>query len=232
MKKFLLIIILLFTVSIVYAQQMVEISVEITEVNENNTKEFGIDWPAMIAFEEANIPALPDTGVWGRMTAFSAAVKALEARGLAKVLSKPKLITKSGTSAKFMVGGEIPLANVTMASSKIEWKEFGIIMTVTPVILSGGRVDINVETELSRLDYNAVVGGYPSIAKRFASSKLILQNGQTMVLAGLIETTQGKATSGIPLLSRIPLLGALFKTTRIIETKTNVLVFLTPKIVE
>ncbi|MDR2709453.1 MAG: type II and III secretion system protein [Elusimicrobiota bacterium] len=232
MKKFLFAICLLFLCIVSNAQSMVEISIEITELNENDVMEFGINWPAVIELQETAIAALPETGTWGRLTPFAAALKALEATGQAKVLSKPKLITKSGASAKFMVGGEIPLANVTMASSKVEWKEYGIIMTVTPTILANSKIDLIVETELSRLDYNAQVSGYPSIAKRFASSKLIMKDGETMVLAGLIENTQSKATSGIPLLSRIPFLGALFRTTKIVDTKTNVLVFVTPKILE
>lgn len=228
MNKLICISALLFLSVFAYPQQMVEISVEITEINENESRQFGIEWPAIIETAESNIPSLVETGIWGRVTPFSATIRALEANGSAKVLSKPKLIAKSGSTAKFMVGGEFPVAEITMSTTKVEWKEYGIIMKITPVILAGGKIDISVETELSRLDYNAPISGYPSIAKRYASSKLIIKDGETMVLAGLIETTQGKTVSGIPILSKIPLLGALFRTTKITETKTNVLVFVTP----
>jgi pilus assembly protein CpaC len=227
MKKFIFVPIL-FLASFTYAQQMIEIAIEITEINENQSQEFGIEFPGSIETMEGNIPSLVEAGAWQRLTPFSAILKAMYANGSAKILSKPKLITKSGSTAKFMVGGEFPVAEITVASTKIEWKEYGIIMTITPTVLAGGKIDLKVQTELSRLDYNAPVGGFPSIAKRAALSHLIIKNGETMILAGLIETTQGKTITGIPLLSKIPLLGALFRTTKITENSTNVLVFVTP----
>jgi pilus assembly protein CpaC len=220
----------LFFASFVYAQQMIEISIEITEINETQSRQLGIEWPGSIEAGESNIPSLIESGDWTRFYPFTATLRALETNGAAKVLSKPKLIVKSGATAKFMVGGEFPVSEITMASSKVEWKEFGIIMKITPILLANEKIDISVDAELSRLDYNTPVGDYPQIAKRQAVSRLIVKDGETMVLAGLIETTQGKTISGVPILSKIPLLGALFRTTRTVETRTNVLIFVTPKL--
>ena len=170
MKRFLSVLFLCpFFVSVSYAQHMVEISVEITEINENKSIELGIQWPNEISAAEVNIPSIIESGAWGRVSAFTAALKALETNGAAKVLSKPKLVTKSGTTAKFMVGGEFPIvAPATSGNSQIEWKEYGIIMKITPTVLKEDKIDIKIETELSRLDYNAPVAGYPSVAKRQA----------------------------------------------------------------
>ena len=231
MKKIFLTIAAFFFTALAHAQ-LVEIAIEITEINENHSKQYGIEFPGTIETGEVLIPSLVETGNWERFTPFSAALKAMEANGSAKVLSKPKLITKSGSTARFMVGGEFPIAEITAAAATIEWKEYGIIMKITPTILSNGRIDLLVETELSRLDYNTLVAGYPSIAKRAALSHLIIKNGETMILAGLIETTQGKTVKGVPILSKIPLLGALFRTTSITESKTNLLVFVTPTLLE
>jgi pilus assembly protein CpaC len=221
----------LFFISASYAQQMVEIAVEITEINENKSIELGIQWPNEISVAEVNIPSIIESGAWGRVTAFSAALKALETSGAAKVLSKPKLVTKSGTTAKFMVGGEFPVVAVAeIGNSKIEWKEYGIIMKITPTVLKENKIDLKIDTELSRLDYNAPVAGYPSVAKRQASSHLQIKDGETMVLAGLIETTKGKTKEGVPLLSDIPVLGVLFSKNKDYDTKTNVLIFITPKL--
>jgi pilus assembly protein CpaC len=229
MKKTLFIpILIVFFAVLAHAQQMVEIAIEITEINENHSKQYGIEFPGTIETGETLIPSLVETGIWERWTPFSAALKAMEADGSAKVLSKPKLVTKSGSTARFMVGGEFPVAEITASAATIEWKEYGIIMKITPVVLANGKIDLLVETELSRLDYNTLVAGYPSIAKRAAISHLIIKNGETMILAGLIETTQGKTVKGVPILSKIPLLGALFRTTSITESKTNLLVFVTP----
>lgn len=231
MRK-LLFIPLLFFASLVYSEKMIEISVEITEINENKSMELGIQWPAEISAVESSIPSIIESGAWERITAFSSTLKALETNGAAKVLSKPKLVTKSGTTAKFMVGGEFPVVATAIGTSQIQWKEFGIIMEITPTVQKDEKIDIILETELSRLDYNAPVAGYPSVAKRQASSHLQIKNGETMVLAGLIETTKGKTVEGIPVLCDIPILGALFSLTKNYETKTNVLIFVTTKLLE
>ncbi len=231
MRK-LLFIPFLFFASLVYSEKMIEISVEITEVNENKSLELGIEWPTEISAVESTIPSIIESGAWERITAFTTTLKTLETNGAAKVLSKPKLVTKSGTTAKFMVGGEFPVVATAVGTSKIEWKEFGIIMKITPTVQKDEEIDIVLETELSRLDYNAPVAGYPSIAKRQASSHLQIKNGETMVLAGLIETTKGKTVEGIPVLCDIPILGALFSLTKHYDTKTNVLIFVTTKLIE
>ncbi|AKL97662.1 type II and III secretion system protein [Endomicrobium proavitum] len=230
MKKFLALAILFFS-TLGYCEQMVEISVEITEINENKSLELGVKFPDAITAVETSIPSIIESGAWQRVTEFSATLKALEANGAAKVLSKPKLVTKSGTTAKFMVGGEFPVVATAIGTSQIEWKEYGIMMSITPVV-KDNKIDIKLETELSRLDYNAPVAGYPSVAKRKASSNLQIKDGETMVLAGLIETTKGNTVEGIPLLCDIPILGALFSYTKHYETKTNVLIFVTTKIIQ
>lgn len=214
------------------SEKMVEIAVEITEINENKSIELGIKWPSEVSAGEVTIPSIIESGEWARITKYTAAIKALETAGAAEVLSKPKLVTKSSTTARFMVGGEFPVVAAEIGTSKIEWKEYGIIMDITPTVLDNGKIDIKLKTELSRLDYNAPVGGYPSIAKRQASSHIQIKDGETMVLAGLIETTKGNTKEGIPILSDIPILGALFSVQKNNKTKTNVLIFVTTKILE
>jgi len=231
MKKFLFIIPVLFFTITASAQEMIEISIEITEINENKTLELGLELPQEISVIEANIPSLIESGAWERVTNLSANIKTLQAKGAAKILSNPKLITQSGTTAKFIVGGEFPIVADSLSSSKIEWKEYGIIVQITPTLSSNDSIIIKLEAELSRLDYNMPVAGYPSVAKRKAASNLKIKNGSTMVLAGLIETTQGTTKKGVPFLSSIPILGLLFGYTSKTEMKTNILIFVTPKIV-
>ena len=213
---------------------MVEIAVEITEINENKAMEFGIQWPVGATITEMDIPSIIKSGSWARVTDYTATLRALETKGAAKVLSKPKLVTKSGTTAKFMVGGEFPVVAVSeIGNSKVEWKEYGIIMKITPTVTKNGMIDIKLDTELSRIDHSIPreAGGYYAIAKRQASSHLQVKDGETMVLAGLIETKKGKTVSGVPLLCDIPILGVLFSITKHYETKTNVLIFVTTKLI-
>ena len=133
--------------------------------------------------------------------------------------------TKSGTKARFLVGGEFPIAVSGVAGGNVEWKEYGIIMEILPKILPEDKIDIVIETELSRLDWANAVQGLPNVAKRQARSNVILKNQQTIVIAGLIENYKDKKTSGIPILSDIPILGTLFKNTKVMDNKTNVLIF-------
>ena len=258
MKK-LIFIPVLFVVTLAYAQKtvvpekvvrMVEIAVEITEINENKSIDLGIEWPSTLPLGEipnqtlsgtANenavwIPTIIESGQWGRLINYTATIKALENAGAAKVLSKPKIITKSGTMAKFMVGGEFPIPLVSgMGATSVEWKEYGIIMEITPTIMQDNIIDMTLKTELSRIDRNVpptANGGYYSIAKRQASSHIQMKDGETMVLAGLIETSQGTSRSGIPILCDIPILGVLFSVQNKYEDKINVLIFVTTKIVE
>ena len=242
MKKVCLsfVILLLCAVSL-FAEQLIEISIEITEINNNKAKEYGIKWVDEISTGELFVtngegnttyPSLVEFNDWVRYTPLSAKLKLLQESGSAQVLSNPKLLTKSGTKAKFLVGGEFPIAVSSVSGGNVEWKEYGIITEILPKILSDDKIDLVIETELSRLDWANAVQGLPNIAKRQARSSVILKNQQTIVIAGLIENYKDKTTSGIPLLSDIPLLGTLFKNTKVKDNKTNVLIFVTPKIIE
>lgn len=237
---FVFVILLLCSISL-FAEQLVEISIEITEINNNKAKEYGIKWVDEISTGELFVtngegntvyPSLVEFNDWVRYTPLSAKLKLLQESGSAQVLSNPKLLTKSGTKARFLVGGEFPIAVSGVSGGNVEWKEYGIITEIIPKILADNKIDLIIETELSRLDWANAVQGLPNIAKRQARSSVILKNQQTIVIAGLIENYKDKTTSGIPVLSDIPLLGTLFKNTKIRDNKTNVLIFVTPKIIE
>jgi len=237
---FLIAFLLVFATSL-FAEQLVEISIEITEINNNKAKEYGIKWVDEISTGELFItspegattyPSLVEFNDWVRYTPLSAKLKLLQDSGSAEVLSNPKLITKSGSKARFLVGGEFPIAVSGVSGGNVEWKEYGIIAEILPKILPDKKIDLVIETELSRLDWSNAVQGFPNIAKRQAKSYVILKNQQTIVIAGLIENYKDKTTSGIPILSDIPLLGTLFKNTKTVDNKTNVLIFVTPKIIE
>jgi len=242
MKKILLTVVVVFSfLNFLYAERLIEISVEITEINNNKAKEYGIKWVDEISSGEVFIknasdvtvyPSLVEFNQWVRYTPLSAKLKLLQENGSAQVLSNPKLVTKSGAKARFLVGGEFPIAVSGVSGGNVEWKEYGIITEILPKILPDGMIDVYIQAELSRLDWSNAVQGFPNIAKRQAVSNVIVKDQQTIVIAGLIENYKDKNTSGIPLLSDIPLLGILFKHTKTVDNKTNVLIFVTPKIIE
>jgi pilus assembly protein CpaC len=231
---------------VVAQDEAVEISVEVTEVNQNKADQLGINWTNSIAAGEISfsnvadrtpdvlpeVPSIIRVGDWARYTALTAEIKALATTGSAEVLSKPKIVTKSGTTAKVMVGGEIPIVATGVGGGSIEWKEFGIITSITPKVLDKDTIDLSLTTEVSRLDYSNSVNNVPAIQKRSANSSLVLKSGETMLIAGLLETNKSKTRTGLPLLSKIPILGLLFSRETANETKSNVLIFVTPRILK
>ncbi len=244
MKKFTILFViafLLFGNNIFAAENLIEIAIEVTEINNNKANEYGIKWIDEISTGELFItgadgatsyPSLVEFNDWVRYTPLTAKLKLLKESGSAQVLSKPKLVTKSGTKARFLVGGEFPISVSGVSGGNVEWKEYGIITEILPKILADDKIDLVIQTELSRLDWSNAVQGYPNIAKRQAKSNVILKDKQTIVIAGLIENYKDKIKSGVPILSDIPLLGTLFRNTKTVDNKTNVLIFVTPRIIQ
>ncbi|MBN1622107.1 MAG: type II and III secretion system protein [Endomicrobiales bacterium] len=236
----------LFISSYCFSEKLVEVDIEITEINNNKASELGIKWTDTVEAGEMlydedskrtpsslpDVPTLIDSGDVRRYTAITAALKVLVDKGAAQVLSKPKLVTKSGSSANFLVGGEVPIVASGVSGGSIDWKEYGLKMTILPKILSDNKIDVSLTTEVSRLDWSNQVAGNPAIVTREATSHLEVKNGQTIALAGMIETKKEKQKEGIPLLMDIPILGYLFSRQITNDTKTNVLIFVTPKIIE
>ncbi|MFH1367817.1 MAG: type II and III secretion system protein [Elusimicrobiota bacterium] len=227
------------------AAEMVEISVEITEVNNDKANELGIKWVDTLAAGEVagsadkrspeslpEVPSLVQAGDIKRFSALTAELKILIQKGAAKVLSKPKITTKSGTSASFLVGGEIPIVSAgATGGGSVDWKKYGIKCDVSPVV-SGDFIDFGLVTEVSRLDWSNQVKENPAILTRTASSHVRVKSGQTITLAGLVETAKQEQIIGIPLLCDIPILGYLFSRKKMVENKTTVLIFVTPRILE
>ncbi|MCB4790999.1 MAG: type II and III secretion system protein [Elusimicrobia bacterium] len=231
------------------SSEMIEVEIEITEINNNKANELGIQWADTLQAGEISwepsfvgtkripaalpeVPSLIDAGDWKRYTALTASLKILKQKGAAQVLSKPKLVTKSGTTADFLVGGEVPIVASGVGGGTINWKEFGLKMIILPKITHDNQIDVSMTTEVSRLDWSNAVAGNPAITSRKATSQLVIKNGQTLALAGMIETKKEKQKTGIPLLMDIPILGYLFSRQIDVDTKTNVLIFVTPKIIE
>ena len=175
----------------------------------------------------------------GELPNFAVLLRALEDKGALKILAEPNLVVANGAEGKFLVGGEFPIVINTAtggtAAYSIEYKEFGVRLGFLPKISPNGEVYLRISQEVSELDFaNAVVlQGFriPALKTRKAESGLQLADGQTFVLAGLIDNKVSKQVSKIPLLGDIPILGALFRNTRYQNNETELMVMVTPKIV-
>jgi len=175
----------------------------------------------------------------GAFPDFAVFLRALNDKGGLKTLAEPNLVVANGSVGHFLVGGEFPVIISTSSgggtSPTVVYKEFGIKLQFEPKISPNGEIFLHISQEVSELDFaNAVIlSGFriPALKSRKAESGLQLADGQTFVLAGLLDNKVQKNVSKIPLLGDIPILGALFRSTRFSNNETELMVMVTPKIV-
>jgi pilus assembly protein CpaC len=166
-----------------------------------------------------------------------ALVKALESQGVLQILAEPNLVTTNGKEASFLVGGEFPLpvlqGGATSGAITIMFKEYGIRLTFKPEITGHHTIRMYVKPEVSTIDLsNAVtVSGFtiPALATRRMETNIELGEGQSFVIAGLIDDRVSESLSKVPGLAHIPILGALFKSRDEKKTKTELIVMVTPE---
>ncbi|MGE4056321.1 MAG: type II and III secretion system protein family protein [Vicinamibacterales bacterium] len=173
-------------------------------------------------------------GFWGTgKNCASHAIKALERNGLIKTLAEPTLTAISGETAKFLAGGEYPVPVSNNAGQiGISFKEFGVSVAFTPVVLSEGRINLKIETIVSELtDAGAIqISGValPALKKREAKSTVELPSGGTLAMAGLISEDTRKNIDGLPGIKDIPVLGTLFRSQDFIKRESELVVLVTP----
>lgn len=165
-------------------------------------------------------------------------LRALEQTGIVRTLAEPSLTAISGESANFLAGGEfpVPVARDRDGNILLQYKQFGVGLSFTPVVLSEGRISLRTRTEVSEIDSNAGYtgpGGFviPGLNVRRAESTLELPSGGTIVMAGLIRDQAKRAASGVPALRRLPILGRLFSSQDFLTQQTELVVLITPVIV-
>ncbi len=158
-----------------------------------------------------------------------------------KVISSPQLLVLDNEAARLQIGDEVPIAVQSSQSTvnpnadlitTIEYRDTGVILEVTPRVNTGGLVVLEIVQEVSSVSETASsTGNSPIISQRRFESTVAVQGGETIALGGLIQDTRTDSVSGIPLLSDIPVLGNLFKTTSNRIDRTELLVLLTPRVV-
>ena len=171
----------------------------------------------------------------------SAALELLEREGLARTLAEPRLVTLSGQEASFLAGGEFPVP-VAQEQGKItiEFKDFGVGLRFTPVVLSDGRINLRVAPTVSEIASASVIPAgilgadfiVPNLTTRKLETTVQLYDGQTLALAGLLQDTLREEVKKIPGLGDLPVLGALFRSSSFRQDKTDLLVAVTPRLVK
>ncbi|HOP85706.1 MAG TPA: type IV pilus secretin PilQ [Syntrophorhabdaceae bacterium] len=187
-----------------------------------------------------NLPAAVGVGSGGTFGIFIGSVadsfkldvqlSALETLGKGKVISNPKIITSDNKPAIIKQGQQIPYQTVSQQGTQTELKDAVLSLEVTPQVTKDNNIKLKIKATKDR-PLAAVAAGIP-IDKKEASTELIVKDGETAVLGGIYEIEDGDSESGVPFFSKIPLFGWLFKKEAKTDNRTELLIFVTPKIIK
>jgi len=242
-------------------EKQVLIEARIVEATSTFTQDLGIQWGIHYRDGSASLLGINklDTGFGGLITnlapptGFPAAGTAGGAMGISfgkltsnvqvdlrlsaaaengeiKIISTPKVVTLNNKAAKISQGQMIPYSTVSAEGTKTEFIEAALTLEVTPHITADGGVSMKIKATNNSAG-SAAVGVAPPINKKEATTELLVQNGETTVIGGIYVDSDSNTDSGVPYLKDIPLLGWLFKSNNQSKTKTELLIFITPKIV-
>lgn len=222
------------------------IEARIVEVSEDFSKDLGIDWSASIGptgnndlkFDTAfNFPVASDSSMGIQLSSISgtpfvlnATLTALETEGEAEVISSPKIITLDNTQATIKQGFEYAyLERDDSGGSSIKFKDVDLKLEVTPHVTPDERIAMKIMIEKN--DVESIVDGVPVLSTNGAETELLIDDGDTIVIGGVVKTTKSRGKNGFPMLADIPVLGALFQSTSQDNSKNELLIFITPRII-
>lgn len=193
--------------------------------------------PGITGFDLATV--IPEIGVAHFPSGVAAVLRAMKENGLAKILAEPNLVVKSGEKGSFLAGSRVPVQQVTgTAESRtvsIVYEEVGVKINFAPEVLEDGRIRLKIDpAEVSNIksfiNFQGVIA--PEIETREVRTSVELNKGESLVMAGLLSEETKKNVRKIPLLGDIPVLGAIFRTTREELEQTELVFFITPKLVK
>ncbi|NOZ43174.1 MAG: type II and III secretion system protein family protein [Alphaproteobacteria bacterium] len=164
-------------------------------------------------------------------------IDALETEGVLSVLAEPNLTTLSGEPASFLAGGEYPVPTVDrLGNVVIKFKQFGISLSFTPIVLSDGRINMHIKPEVSQLTSNGAVTikgfNIPALSTRRAETTIELGSGQSFAIAGLLQNSVTHDLTKFPWLGDLPILGTLFRSSKFRRRETELVIIVTPYIVK
>lgn len=187
-----------------------------------------------------------ENGTTYTIPAFSALLKLSKTDSDVNILSAPRLLTSDNEEAEIVVGSNVPIITDRLSDTggtsdlatrvSVERKDVALILRMTPQITDGNRVRLNIYQETTAIDNTNTVGEVKDVGPTFTTRKLsntvLARNGQSVVLGGLISTEKQRSENKVPFLGDIPLLGYLFRSSSEEDKKTNLLIFITPTIIE
>ncbi len=220
-------------------KKMVHLDVRIMEFKKTALEKIGVEWAASangpaVGLRIGRFQALPGPKHFANLgTDFTSMINLMVTNGDAVELASPHLSTRSGGEASFLAGGQIPIPTTnTTGQSNVTFKDYGIKLSFKPVTDADNNVLIKVETEVSTVDNSTVVQGIPGFLTRRTSAEANVRDGEPMALSGLVDTSLSNNVAKIPLFGDIPVLGQLFRSTEFRNNRTEMIVFVEPRVVE
>lgn len=235
--------------------RMVLLDVQVVEVPQSLARELGLRWAAQpegglnaaAAWDTGSarytdrpgqtvvpmpFPARALAGYFGVNALLSAQINALAQEGRAVVLAQPQLLARSGATAEFLAGGEVPYSTVDRnGQARTAFKPYGVSLRITPSVERSGAVRSRIEVEVSSIDQTLSVPEGPSLKTRRATTEFNVRSGETLVLAGFLSRDVSSNVDKIPGLGDVPVLGALFRSTRFQRNETELAILVTPVLV-
>jgi type IV pilus assembly protein PilQ len=165
-------------------------------------------------------------------TRLNIALEALETQGKGRILSSPKVTTADNKEARIRSGKQIPYQVTSAEGNSIQFVDAELSLTVTPHVTSDDKVYMSIDATKNAADFTQLVGTVPTITTKETHTEVLVGNGDTTVLGGIYESTSTENKKEVPFFSKIPLLGLLFRSFADSDSITELLVFITPTIIE
>lgn len=228
----------------VHVERMVYMDVRVVEIMKSTLRRLGVNWAAQAQGPAVGVNlrtsknwSLPTNGgFFGIASNLTSMLDVLEQAGESWTLAEPTVSCKSGGSAKFTVGGEIPVPVAAgLGTSTVIYKDYGVILEFKPVADDQGNVSSSIVAEVSQPDTsfsNVNNNGLVAFLKTRTETDVSLKENETLVISGLLKNSGNRAANGIPGAKDIPVLGNLFKSKQFQNDRTELVVMVTPRSVE
>lgn len=238
--------------------QQVYLHVKVMEVSRTKLRQLGVDWAKVTGDNfvisgvsglladggGSTYPGLTRTGTpstfafnVGISNGFFAVLNAMRKDNLMKIMSEPVLTASSGQPAFLSSGGQIPVPTPqSLGTLSIDWKPYGTEAKFVPIVLGNGKIKLDVETTVSELDSSnsTTISGttVPGIKSRTTQTTVEMMAGQTLAIAGLVETRIEAENNGLPWVSDVPYLGVMFRQVKEARNEVELLIMVTPELAE
>jgi len=229
-----------FIINMVETQgDLIQIDAQLTQLNTTLQKVLGVEWDSSFSMDEVSYPT-NQNGFFGdifkigdleRTELINATVNALLTTSEARTLSRPSVVVSDGEEANILVGGEVPIVSTTTSdgaiSENVTYKNYGVELTVKPEIKDDDKIDVQIDVSVR--DLGDAYGDNSSFTTTSAQTRVLLDDGQTVIIAGLIKQGEISTETKVPFLHKIPIIGLAFRNKSYLKSPDQELVIsLTP----